>query len=82
MNAIDLDKVEIAWQDHRKQDDPSTFKAASARIPDLVQSRGDLLVTPKYAKNVDDAEICPRCQDVGPFHSASPERILSILGYL
>jgi hypothetical protein len=79
VNAVDLGQVEIAWQDHRKNGQPPTFAEASARIRDLIQSRRQLLVVPHYSKDMSAG--CPKCEDCGPFRSASPATILSILGY-
>jgi hypothetical protein len=77
--VINLDRIEAAWQDHRKSADPGTFKQASGRINDLVKSRSNLLVVPGYSQDTDAA--CPKCEEIGPFHLAPAAVIVSILGY-
>jgi hypothetical protein len=77
--TINLDRVEVAWQDHRKPTDPSMFKEALARVRGLVELRSDLLVVPEYSHDAD--AICPRCEETGPFRLASSMTIISILGY-
>lgn len=79
VGAVESDRVEIAWRDHRKWDDPPTFQAASARVAELVQARGNLLVVPQYSQDVD--AICPKCDDTGRFRLAPATRIQSLLGY-
>jgi hypothetical protein len=76
---VDLNRVEAAWRDHRKPNDPVTFSEASSRITDLIQSRGDLLVEPEYCRDVD--AVCPKCQETEHFRVTSPVTIMSILGY-
>ncbi|MBZ5624571.1 MAG: hypothetical protein LAQ69_38600 [Acidobacteriia bacterium] len=77
--AIDLDRVEIAWRDHRRSGDPATFQEASQRIRELVATRGELLVVPEYSQDVN--AVCPKCEEAGPFRLASGVTIQSILGY-
>ncbi len=79
VDAVDLGQVEIAWRDHRKNGQPATFAEASARIRELIQSRRELLVAPHYSQDM--SANCPKCEDCGPFRSASPVTIRSILGY-
>ncbi len=79
VNAVDLGRVEIAWRDHRKNGQPAAFAEAAARIRDLIQSRSELLVVPHYSTDIN--ACCPKCEDYGPFRSASPAMIQSILGY-
>lgn len=74
------ERVEIAWQDHRKTDDPSSFKEARARISKLVESSSGLLVVPVYSQDLD--AICLRCQELGAWRLASGEAVMSILGYV
>lgn len=76
---IGLDKIEAAWQDHRKLTDPGTFTQARTRISNLVKSHSDLLVVPDYSHDADVA--CPKCEEIGTFRPASPALIMSILGY-
>lgn len=75
----DPGRVEIAWQDHRKASDPSSFKQARERIRDLVQLRAALLVIPAYSQDAD--AICSRCEEVGSWLLASGQAVMSILGY-
>jgi len=79
VEIIGLDKIEAAWQDHRKLTDPGTFTQARTRISDLVKSHGHLLIVPDYSHDVDTA--CPKCEEIGPFRLAPPALIMSILGY-
>ena len=77
--AIDCNRVEVAWRDHRKSTDPLTFEEARNCIRNLVESRDDLLVIREYSRDV--SAVCPKCRETGPFRLASPETILSILGH-
>ena len=79
VEMIGPDKIEPAWQDHRKLTDPGTFTEARTRISNLVKSHSDLLVVPDYSHDADAA--CPKCEEIGPFRLASPALIMSILGY-
>ena len=79
VNAIDLDRVEIAWQDYREPRYPTTFKETSLRVRDLVLSRAELLIVPEYLQDAD--AVCPRCEEIQPFCLASAQTIKSILGY-
>ena len=71
--------VEIAWQDHRRADHPVHFREADMIVRDLIASRGELLITPDYSKDVD--QVCGRCLAAPGFPLADPDRVLSILGY-
>lgn len=77
--AVDCNRVEVAWRDHRKSTDPLTFEEVRNRIRNLVESRGGLLVIREYSRDV--CALCPKCRETGPFRLASPATILSILGY-
>jgi hypothetical protein len=77
--AIDRQRVEAAWRDHRRQTDPETFEEVSVRPCELIRTRADLLIVPDYSRDVDS--VCPRCEDIGRFRRASARTILSILGY-
>ncbi len=79
LEFIHLERVEAAWQDHRKASDPLSFKDSSTRLLQLIQFRGNLLVDFPYSRDVD--AICPMCREVEPFRLASPRMIMSILGY-
>jgi hypothetical protein len=78
-SVLGPNKIEAAWQDHRKSTNPGTFKEALTRIRDLVNSRGELLIVPDYSHDPDAS--CPKCEEIDPFRLASPTLILSILGY-
>jgi len=77
---VDSAQVEIAWQDHRRENDPSRFGEARARIRDLVESCAALLVSPDYSRDAD--AICPRCEETGAWRLASGQAVMSILGYV
>jgi len=76
----DPDLVEICWQDHRRSNDPSTFKEASRRIRELVLKNDALLVAPQYSQDPD--AVCPKCRELGRWRRAPGRTILSILGYV
>jgi hypothetical protein len=77
---VDPAQVEIAWQDHRRENDPSRFREAWARIRDMVPSCATLLVTPDYSQDAD--AICPRCEETGAWRLASGQDVMAILGYV
>ena len=77
---IDPAQVEVAWQDHRRENDPPRFSEVQARIRDLVQSCDALLVTPGYSRDAD--AICPRCEETGAWRLASGQDVMTILGYV
>jgi len=77
--AANADRVELAWQDHRKSTDPPAFREALTRVRGLVESRKELVVDPEYSHDAD--ATCPRCQETGPFRLASASTVMSILGY-
>jgi hypothetical protein len=79
VDMVDLDQIEIAWRDHRKNGQPATFAGAAVRIGCLIHSRRELLVVPRYSQNIN--AVCPKCEDCGKFRSASAATIQSILGY-
>jgi hypothetical protein len=76
---VDLGLVEVAWRDHRRPDDPSSFAEAHERIRELIESRGDLLVTPTYSQDVE--AVCPKCKEMGRWRLAPKPTIVSTLGY-
>lgn len=79
VHVIDPQTVESVWPEHRKGTDPLTFSEAATRIRELVQSRKDLLVVPRYSRDVDAR--CPNCVEVGPFRLASSMQVMALLGY-
>ena len=78
-NLLPSFEVEIAWQDHRKPDDPLTFHEASTVVQNLLVTRHHLLVAPQYSKDV--SQLCPRCIPSPAFPLADPQMVLSLLGY-
>jgi len=79
LDRVDPDGVEIAWRDHRKAGDPSTFREARARIADLVRVHADLLVVPEYSQDVD--AVCSQCEETGAFRPAPATQVQALLGY-
>jgi hypothetical protein len=77
--TIDRARVEVAWSDHRRLDDPETFGAASARIASLVRTHQQLLVVPEYSQDVDAK--CSACKTREPFVAAPATQVYAILGY-
>jgi len=77
--AVDVDRVELAWQDHRKPTDPSAFREALTQIRGLVESHNELIVVPEYSRDANAA--CSKCEETGPFRLASASAVMSILGY-
>jgi hypothetical protein len=77
--VTDLAATEMAWQDHRKNDHPTTFKETNALVEALMKSRGELLFIPEYSK--DFTQVCPRCVSSRAFPLADPDRVLSLLGH-
>jgi hypothetical protein len=77
---VDPEGVESAWRDQRKLTDVATFKEASFRVENLIESRSNLLVVRKYSQDVNS--ICPRCEETGPFRLSAAMEIMSVLGYV
>jgi hypothetical protein len=77
--VVDLRRAELAWRDHRKQNDPVTFAEARERAAQLIESRGEMLVVPDYSHDAD--AICPKCEETGRFRLAPAKAILKVLGY-
>jgi hypothetical protein len=76
---VDLTEIETAWPDHRKPGQPASFIETSSLLEHLIPVRQDLLITPDYSKDAEEA--CPRCRRTAAFRFADPKVILSILGY-
>ena len=66
-----------AWRDHR-QEVPGTLEEATQQANDLLVRCPDLVVCETYSAVV---TACDRCRDCGPFRRATPDLIVSILGY-
>jgi hypothetical protein len=77
---VDREKVEMAWQDHRRVTDPPNFVVARERIFELIKSHSHLLIVPQYSSDVN--AVCPRCETIGAWKLASGRTIMSILGYV
>lgn len=71
--------VETAWQDHRKPNQPVNFAEANSLLRDLIPAHRELLVTPDYSNDTD--KVCTRCKPTSAFPLASPNVVLSLLGY-
>lgn len=71
--------VEAAWPDHRRPDDPMTFRQTSRLVQTLFTTRRNLLITTKYSK--DATHICPSCVFSTPFALADAKLVLALLGY-
>jgi hypothetical protein len=76
---VERKEVQEVWREHRKPPMPVIFADADARLRELIVTRGDLQVAPKYSTNVD--ELCNRCKDDAEFPRANAEDMLAILGY-
>jgi hypothetical protein len=79
VDRLDRKAVEIAWQDHRADDDPESFDEACNQIAVLLALHDDLLIEQEYSKDAD--AVCSRCDANAGFPIASPRAILGILGY-
>jgi hypothetical protein len=77
--VVEPGKVEAAWQDHRKPQQPANFEQAASLAGNLILERQDLLIAPGHSK--DAAEVCPRCAPTAAFPLADPNLVLSLLGY-
>ena len=77
--VIQCDEVQRVWPEHKRPQMPTSFADAVARLRDVIQSRPDLLVVPRYS--TDSHEVCDRCKDSTDFPLADGGQILSILGY-
>ena len=71
--------LEVAWQDHRKPDQPSCFREAEVLVHELIATHRELLTTPDYS--TDATQICSRCVPTAAFPLADPNLVLSLLGY-
>ena len=71
--------VEAAWQDHRKNDHPTTFPGARTLVQGLIATHRDLLINIEYS--TENTQVCPRCVATNEFPLADPHLVLSILGY-
>ena len=79
VDLVPTGEVECVWQEHRKPEYPESFAETVLRLRRAIASRPELLVSPIYSTDVEEA--CPRCRDVESFPLADPRRVLAILGY-
>jgi hypothetical protein len=79
VRLLDPAVVETVWQDHRKPDQPETFREANALLQSLIPAHPELLIESEYATSAE--EICGRCANTSAFHLADRRVILSLLGY-
>jgi hypothetical protein len=73
------EKMETAWQDHRKPAHPGTFREAKLRLGEMIPRSASLLITPRYSQ--DPSELCPLCAPARAFELADANLVLSLLGY-
>ena len=73
-----LECMEEVWPNHRRENQPATFREALDLLRGLVPYRQNLLVTPAYSAAF---ETCKRCRPTANFQLADPKRLYSILGY-
>lgn len=79
VDAVERSRIEVAWSDHRGDDDPETFDETCNRIAMALALNGDLLVESQYS--TDTGAVCPRCDVNAGFPIAPPFEILGLLGY-
>jgi hypothetical protein len=73
-----LQCVEKVWPNHRRENQPATFREAHELLRSLIPYRQNLLVTPAYSGVF---KVCKRCLPTADFRLADPKRLYSILGY-
>jgi hypothetical protein len=78
--AADPSQAELAWQDHRRPDDPASFHEAEQLVTGLISKHAALLVSPEYSRDPD--AVCGKCRKVGRWRRSEPAAILSLLGYV
>ncbi|NRP76097.1 hypothetical protein ILFOPFJJ_07021 [Ensifer psoraleae] len=76
---VDMNRVEKAWRDQRREIDPLTYAEASVQIDEALKSSSGRLV--KSAYSTDTEAVCPHCHDSDRFRVTAPRVILSVLGY-
>ncbi|ASW08324.1 hypothetical protein CKA34_20085 (plasmid) [Rhizobium sp. 11515TR] len=77
--AVDMDLVETAWQDQRREMDPLTYAEAAVQIADAMDRQTGKLARQVYC--TDSHAACHHCRDTVHFTVTSPKSILAILGY-
>jgi hypothetical protein len=73
-----LQCMEKVWPNHRRENQPPTFREAHELLRGLIPYRQNLLVTPAYSAAF---ETCNRCIPAASFPLADPNKLYSILGY-
>jgi hypothetical protein len=73
-----LECVEKVWPNHRRVNQPATFREAHKLLQNLIPHRQNLLFTPAYSEAF---KVCKRCIPTADFRLADPKRLYSILGY-
>ncbi|HEX4807340.1 MAG TPA: hypothetical protein VH325_00330 [Bryobacteraceae bacterium] len=79
IETLEPERVEAAWQDHRKPGHPVSFQEAAQQLRALIRTRIDLLISPEYSKDI--YQVCGRCHESGAFRLADPAVVLGLLGY-
>lgn len=77
--VVDMNFVEKAWQDQRREIDPLTYAEADVQIIEALNRNRGNLVKPVYSTNTD--AVCGHCYNTAYFTVESPKIILPILGY-
>jgi hypothetical protein len=71
--------IEDVWPEHRKPNDPESFREAAGLLRKSIAQRTDLLTPPVYSTDVDD--VCPRCESTAVFRLADGRQVFALLGY-
>jgi hypothetical protein len=79
VDLADPEKMEAAWQDHKKPEHPAIFQEAKAKLDALIPSARALLIDPEYSR--DTRAQCPLCVPTSAFPLADARVVLSLLGY-
>ena len=79
VEIADLDKLETAWEDHRRPTDPIVFHEIQSLLQGLIPARPDLQIPTVHSRNT--TTVCPRCASVPPLQLADPSTVLSVLDY-
>ena len=79
LESVGSERIESAWQDHRKPTHPATFRETQGVLQDLILTRASLLIAPNYSQ--DPSQVCPRCAPTRSFQLADPNVVLSLLDY-
>jgi hypothetical protein len=79
IESVSSERIEAAWQDHRKPMHPATFRETKGVLQDLILTSASLLIAPNYSQ--DPNQVCPQCAPRRSFQLADPKVVLSLLGY-